>query len=134
MQDWAIFWIFKNGVVMFTFFNPSQIVLNSVCSKILLLLSNIKIWIGKQTMYAWSIRQDSTLWSLRQMLKLVRGEKLLAVVHFIFFLRILQKLYKILHPSRQVKQLTWRHDWSECRLWLEEPWMLNCNHDIMKKL
>ena len=35
------------------------------------------------------------------MLYLVRGEKLLAVVHFIYFLRILQKLSNILHPSRQ---------------------------------
>ena len=35
------------------------------------------------------------------MLYWVRGEKLLAVVHFICFLRILQKLSNILHPSRQ---------------------------------
>ena len=35
------------------------------------------------------------------MLYWVRGEKLLAVVHFIYFLRILQKLSNILHPSRQ---------------------------------
>ena len=47
------------------------------------------------------IRQDLTFWSLRQMLYLLRGEKLLAVVYFIFFLRIMQKLSNILHPSRQ---------------------------------
>ena len=35
------------------------------------------------------------------MLYWVRGDKLLAVVHFIYFLRILQKLSNILHPSRQ---------------------------------
>ena len=35
------------------------------------------------------------------MLYWLRGEKLLAVVHFIYFLRILQKLSNILHPSRQ---------------------------------
>ena len=50
---------------------------------------------------AWSIRQDLTFWSLRQMLNWVRGKKLLAVLHFIYFLRILQKLSKILLPSRQ---------------------------------
>ena len=49
----------------------------------------------------WAIRQDSTFWSLSQMLYWVRCEKLLAVQHFIFFLRILQKLSNILHPSRQ---------------------------------
>ena len=47
------------------------------------------------------IRQDSTFWSLRQLLYLLRGEKFLAVVHFIYFLRIMQKLSNILHPSRQ---------------------------------
>ena len=35
------------------------------------------------------------------MLNWVKGDKLLAVVHFIYFWRILQKLSKILHPSRQ---------------------------------
>ena len=35
------------------------------------------------------------------MLYWVRGEKLLAVVHPIYFLRILQKLSNIWHPSRQ---------------------------------
>ena len=50
---------------------------------------------------SWAIRQDSTFWSLKQMFYWVRGEKLLAVPHFIFFLRILQKLSNILHPSRQ---------------------------------
>ena len=35
------------------------------------------------------------------MLYWLRGEKLLAVVHFIYFLRILQKLSNILLPSRQ---------------------------------
>ena len=49
----------------------------------------------------WSIRQDSIFWSLRQMLYLLRVEKFLAVVHFIYFLRIMQKLSNILHPSRQ---------------------------------
>ena len=47
------------------------------------------------------IIQDSTFWSLRQLLYLLRGEKFLAVVHFIYFLRIMQKLSNILHPSRQ---------------------------------
>ena len=47
------------------------------------------------------IRQDSIFWSLRQMLYLLRVEKFLAVVHFIYFLRIMQKLSNILHPSRQ---------------------------------
>ena len=46
------------------------------------------------------MRQDSTFWSLRQMLNWERGEKLLAVIHFIHFLRILQKLSNILQPSR----------------------------------
>ena len=25
---------------------------------------------------------------------------------------------------------TLRQDWSECRLWLQEPWMLTCNHAV----
>ena len=45
-------------------------------------------------------KTGSTFWSLRQMVNWVRGEKLLAVVHFIYFLRILQKL-SFQHPSRQ---------------------------------
>ena len=51
--------------------------------------------------HSWLIRQDSRFWSLRQMLYKVRDETMLAVVHFIYFLRILQKSSNILLSSRQ---------------------------------
>ena len=48
------------------------------------------------------------------MLNWVRGEKLLAVVHFIYFLRILQQISNILLPSRQ--------NWTtEVWLFLQKP-------------